>query len=481
MANDTSGSKINPVTGHPAAPVKLNPDAVTEEEGVRQLLSSLSPKEGGWNPDGHETRIGHKKNGVWVITYTFDASGLAKPGFHLFPSWDEVRNLRRLKKESRKLVSEITAIIEQNANIRFEHVAEDGDINRADIRFFRMKEPPDKDTGADTDGKLIRNIRFAESHTENPHSILHEILHALGLSHPGANGLGGKAGGDNESYNKDTTVMSYNKGDMGFTGLGPFDVAALQKIYGPSKNCSTPMTLGPANLVGTRFIDAGSVTLDLRDERYKTGGLTVREGKIEGALATDEDKEFTVGQETGTRVEVYNPKPVKLRMVGDTKIKDVLADNEHTNVKLRLTGNELPNRLQGGKATDELTPRGGLDVLTGNGGWDEFGLDSKSGFDNTITDFDPSLKQDVLKLQAPIAKVELRPNDILREGKLYKATEVWARDKEGNSVASVQVLGVTPEELKKHGSLVYEVSPEDPFAPPRLPFFTKSARKGVAE
>lgn len=70
--------------------------------------------------------------------------------------------------------------------------------------------------------------------------VVHEIGHALHLSHPG--GTGGSEG-DNPNFDKDDTIMSYNL--PGFTHLSPayfrdLDIRALQEIWGAEVNPAAP-------------------------------------------------------------------------------------------------------------------------------------------------------------------------------------------------------------------------------------------------
>mgnify|MGYP001306557571 FL=1 len=71
----------------------------------------------------------------------------------------------------------------------------------------------------------------ADSDPENTHTALHEIGHALGLSHPG---VYGEDLPNWELYDSEDTIMSYNKPEdgihAGFYSEG--DILALQEIWG---------------------------------------------------------------------------------------------------------------------------------------------------------------------------------------------------------------------------------------------------------
>lgn len=73
-------------------------------------------------------------------------------------------------------------------------------------------------------------------------TIVHEIGHVLGLTHPGAGSAGGRAGGDNPAWTQKDSIMSYNwvNGDVSqfFT---PLDIQALQSIWGAE---SDPVNIG---------------------------------------------------------------------------------------------------------------------------------------------------------------------------------------------------------------------------------------------
>ena len=211
---------------------------------------------------------------------------------------------------------------------------------------------------------------------------LHEIGHAVGLSHPGNyNGGGFTYEKDAEFYqdSEQYTVMSYWGGEKtgavlgrfttdetgnsvymgGATGLGLYDIAALQRIYGANKTTYTTDTTygfnsntgddgwtldGKADWIQAAIWDAGgndtidmsgyseNADIDLREESFSsTGGLKHNLAIAKGAVV-----ENAVGGS------------------GD--------DN--------LRGNVVANVLTGGEGNDTLRGAGGNDTLDGGEGND---------------------------------------------------------------------------------------------------------------
>ena len=83
---------------------------------------------------------------------------------------------------------------------------------------------------------------YSFQNTQGTHgfaTIIHEILHALGLKHPGNyNGLDKGGPKPYLSYAEDNTtntIMSYNGRSHSASTLMPYDIAALQRLYGIGK------------------------------------------------------------------------------------------------------------------------------------------------------------------------------------------------------------------------------------------------------
>ncbi|WP_160195400.1 M10 family metallopeptidase [Microvirga sp. BSC39] len=211
-------------------------------------------------------------------------------------------------------------------------------------------------------------------------TVLHELGHGLGLAHPhdGGDESGTTFPGVSDAYSTGTyglnqgiwTVMSYNTGwdragyDVTYgnqAGLGAFDIAALQALYG--KNMATGAgkdvyTLPTWNLFteqqgwfciwdagGTDTITAANasagVQIDLRAATLRTG---------------DRNAGGFVSQESGVAG-------------GFTIANGVVIEN--------ATGGRSNDKLYGNAAANTLKGNGGNDVLTGGAGRDTFVFDAK--------------------------------------------------------------------------------------------------------
>jgi len=226
-------------------------------------------------------------------------------------------------------------------------------------------------------------------------TVLHEIGHGLGLAHPhdggtewDANTFPGVNGSSTTGYNGLNqgvwTVMSYNTGWDGAgynltygnqAGLGAFDIAALQALYGVNYATATGddiYELPNAAGYGGWFCiwDAGGndtikaaagaagVTIDLRPATLRNGdpnagGFISSENFVAGG--------FTIAK--GVTIE---------NATGCTRSDD-------------LIGNGAANVLKGGGGNDTLWGDAGNDVLYGGTGRDTFVFDAKP---NTVTNKD---------------------------------------------------------------------------------------------
>ncbi len=230
-------------------------------------------------------------------------------------------------------------------------------------------------------------------------TIIHELGHGLGLAHPQDGGEQGDAtrfpgvtSFDTGSYGLNQgiwTVMSYNTGwdkapqDMSYgaqKGLGAFDIAALQALYGANNAAAgghDTYNLPTRNGSGTGWsciwdadgIDtisgarsAASVVIDLRAASLIPGknaaGFVSHQMDVSGG--------FTIAN----------------GVVIENATGGKGAD--------RLVGNGAANRLKGNAGADTLVGLGGDDVLRGNAGNDV--LTGGAGLDAFVFDVAPNAR-----------------------------------------------------------------------------------------
>lgn len=123
---------------------------------------------------------------------------------------------------------------------------------KADIRLFQAAPlPPNGDramlaipagntktekNGLHKDLLINPSYRTSKDFSETSYgymAMLHDFGHLLGLAHPGATGRGGEEGGANKNYTTDTTIMSYNWGQIREFHLRDYDKAAIASMFGP--------------------------------------------------------------------------------------------------------------------------------------------------------------------------------------------------------------------------------------------------------
>lgn len=439
---------------------EIAPDQVSKEQAIKDLTSSLHINEGGWNPEGnHGTLKRRRDDGRWIITYTVDAK---KPyGKHIDQSTDH----RMLNKAQMEALEHALNEIEQVTNIKFKRVVHVDQVNKADIRIFQAAI--DKNYNASGYARSFHKDAVHEVVISDKYSkpedlardkfgyemVTHEILHALGLSHPGANGKGGEAGGKNPLYTDASTLLSYRNDDDSersrfpsrFAGLGPYDVAALQYVYGEphDKKQQSVLTLDDIVHNGTVY-SKKSVTLDLKstEKNYSKVDMDLSSPNFDQQLKISE-----VDPTTGKR------KSTLRRIDVDTQIENVLLPSEST-IQLTVTGNKLRNKLQGGAHVDALIPYGGNDTLTGGGGNDQFIIMPHSGFGNIITDFQLDYNKDsmaeMIVVEDPaIKRAKLYTRDDYKiDGVPKSGTEIIFMGDKNTPVSSLFVVGIKPEEIQ---------------------------------
>lgn len=233
--------EIEPHIAHmPEAPNNqdITPNSVSFDDGIKALLTRNVEL----NSNGTMSRIRGKTDpisGRTIITYTLDYDQIAyKPP----PESDEKTPRTPIDdhKEACAAIERAMREIEEVANVRFERVTTPDDMERANIRFFEG-EPKGvsgetvytpnafshREITIDTNSEQAKKPGYFDPLTGSGHgTVLHEILHAIGISHPNDKGDSSESGGDNNLFDNRGTVMSYNSAAPRH-GLGPYDVAAL--------------------------------------------------------------------------------------------------------------------------------------------------------------------------------------------------------------------------------------------------------------
>lgn len=188
-------------------------------------------------------------------------------------------------------------------------------------------------------------------------TLLHELGHSLGLkhpfSHPDANGDVGQGpyldGIEDVGRN---TLMSYNKGSSDYhLSYSPFDIAALQYLYGPAQGLSAGNTIWVLDSKKANFIADGS------------GRDTLDASAIADSVTLDLRPGYWsfLGDKTSSIVS-----PAQVTINFGTVIEDLLggAGND------RLTGNEIANHIKAGAGNDTIMGSLGSDILDGGVGMD---------------------------------------------------------------------------------------------------------------
>lgn len=394
------------------------------EKAVKDLTSSMRGRSL-WNRIfGVDPIEGRMEGGVRVLTYSFES--------HSHHDWSgTAEQIAEMQPDQREAVRRALHEIEMVANVRFDELSSSQNPEKADIRYFRAS--PGKNvnfwTGI-TKMSAPRDVlinkhpgpKSFEAGGDYNDTILHETCHALGLSHPAANGGFGGSGGTNAAYTRADTVMSYNHGASGDSdkhkwvntsvGLGPFDIAALQVIYGQAKeSAQRPTVIKAADLPGISTLwrsDGAAFTLDLTDGS--------------GELSIDRSATGVADQIFGT----INNKNVVVRLAPGMTIGEVKVW-PNPGISVIMTGSpRLPDILKGGEGNDTLTPMGGGDTVRSGGGLDTLVLKPGSGRNNIVEDFDPA--KDQVRIEGA-KRAELRPADA-------GSTEVRVKDDAGKVIAS---------------------------------------------
>ena len=218
--------------------------------------------------------------------------------------------------------------------------------------------------------------------------LLHEIAHALGLKHPFEPPI--LPGAEDRVAN---TVMSYTRSDTPATDLGPFDIAALQVLYGvaPTRNAGND-----THVWGERWLQ-DSAGIDVIDASAQAEGVSINLTPGSWIYQGQQARSILADQQAfigfGTLIENALGGAGDDQLVGNG-LGNVLDGGAGAD---SLNGGAGDDLLRGGHGADLLEGGAGADTLDGGQGADLYRWSSASG-NHVLRDLGAAEDQDVLVL-----------------------------------------------------------------------------------